>query len=97
MELLLTILSIICSFVAIVISYYFHIRKILEQEALDAINKAEETDKIGKEKMELAIDTVYNGLPAVVKPFVTRVLLETIIQAVFDKVEEYAQKQVKEN
>ena len=97
MELLLTILSIICSFVAILISYYFHIRKILEHEALDAINKAEETDKIGKEKMELAIDTVYNSLPAVVKPFITRVLLETIIQAVFDKVEEYAQKQVKEN
>ena len=49
MELLLTILSIICSFVAILISYYFHIRKLLESEALDAINKAEESDKIASQ------------------------------------------------
>ena len=38
--------------------------------------------------------TVYAVIPAIAKPFVSEVLVETIIQSVFDKVEEYARKQL---
>lgn len=93
-ELLLTILSCLCTITAIVIGYYQTIRKKIEQEALDAINKAEDTDKIAEEKMKEAVETVYSILPAVAKPFVSKQLIETIVQGIFDKVEEYARKQV---
>ena len=92
-ELILSIVSCLFTLVAIVISYYFAIRKKIEQEALNAINKAEDTDKLGKEKMQDAVEIVYDIIPAVAKPFISKKLVETIIQSVFDKVEEYARKQ----
>ena len=92
-ELILSIVSCLFTLVAIVISYYFAIRKKIEQEALNAINKAEDTDKLGEEKMQDAVEIVYDIIPAVAKPFISKKLVETIIQSVFDKVEEYARKQ----
>ena len=93
-ELILSIVSCLFTLAAIVISYYLAIRKKIEQEALNAINKAEGTDKIGEEKMQDAVEIVYDIIPAVAKPFISKKLIETIIQSVFDKVEEYARKQV---
>lgn len=92
-ELILSIVSCLFTLAAIVISYYLAIRKKIEQEALNAINKAEDTDKIGEEKMQDAVEIVYDIIPAVAKPFISKKLVETIIQSVFDKVEEYARKQ----
>lgn len=94
LNLILTILGFVCTVVAVVISYYQTIKKKIEQEALDAINKAEDTDKIGEEKLADAVETVYAMLPLVARPFISKLLIETIIQSAFDKVEEYAQKQV---
>lgn len=96
-ELILSIISCIFTLAAIIVGYYIAIRKKIEQEALDAINKAEDTDKIGEEKMKEAVETVYSILPAVAKPFVSKQLIETIVQGIFDKVEEYARKQVEKN
>lgn len=93
-ELILTIISTLCTVAAIIVGYYQYIKKKIEKEALDAINKAEDTDKVGEEKMKDAVDTVYSILPAVVRPFISKTLIETLIQGVFDKVEEYARKQV---
>lgn len=93
-ELILSIVSCLFTLAAIVISYYLAIRKKIEQEALNAINKAEDTNKIGEEKMQDAVEIVYDIIPAVAKPFISKKLIETIIQSVFDKVEEYARKQV---
>ena len=93
-ESILTILSCLCTVTAIIIGYYQYIKKKIEKEALDAINKAEDTDKVGEEKMKEAVDTVYSILPAVVKPFISKTLIETLIQSIFDKVEEYARKQI---
>ncbi len=94
MDYVLTIISILCTLVAIIIGYYQYIKKKIEEQALDAINKAEDTDKIGEEKLKDAVDTIYSLLPSPVKPFINKQLIETIIQKTFDKVEEYAQKQL---
>lgn len=93
-ELILTIMSSVLTVVATILGYYQHIKKRLEQEALNAINKAEETDKIGAEKMQDAIKMVYDMIPAVARPFISEKIVEMVIQGVFDKVEEYARKQV---
>ena len=94
-EIIITIVSIVCTIVSILCGYYIYIRKKIEQEALDAINKAEDTDKIGKEKMAEAVETIYSVLPACVRPFISKDMIEVIVQRVFDKVEEYVRKQVK--
>ena len=92
-ELILTIVSSVITVAALILGYYQHIKKRLEQEALNAINKVEESDKVGAEKMQNAIEMVYDMIPAVAKPFISEKMVETIIQSVFDKVEEYARKQ----
>ena len=93
-ELILTIVSSIIAVAAAILGYYQHIKNRIEQEALDAINKAEETDKIGAEKMQDAIKMVYDMIPDVARPFISEEMVELVIQRVFDKVEDYARKQI---
>lgn len=94
MEYVLTIIAILCTLVAISICYYQSVKKKIEEEALDAINKAEDTDKTGEEKMREAVATVYGMIPIIAKPFINEKVIEAIIQSIFNKVEEYAKKQV---
>lgn len=96
-ELILGIVSCVVTVIALIFSYYVAIRKKIQQEALGAINSAEDTDKIGAEKMADAVEEVYAIIPVVAKPFISKKLVETIIQSVFDKVEEYALKQANKN
>ena len=93
-QLILTIVSSLITVAAAIIGYYQHIKKRLEEEALNAINKAEETDKVGAEKMQDAIEMVYDMIPTVAKPFISEKMVEMVIQTVFDKVEDYAKKQI---
>ena len=93
-EYVLTALSILFTFIAVVISYYQYVKKIIEQNALDSINKVEDLDKAGEEKLADAVELVYAMVPAVVKPFISKKMIEVTIQTVFDKVQEFAQKQV---
>lgn len=75
-------------------SYYLAIRNKIEQAAKDAINIAEDLDKIGAEKMEIAVEQVYAVIPAIVKPVFPKEFIEQIIQEVFEKMTEFAEKQV---
>lgn len=77
------------------LSYYLSIKNKIQAAAEDAINTAEELDKIGEEKMAIAVEQVYDLIPAAVKPFLSKATIQTLIQATFDKMEEYALKQTK--
>ena len=94
-EIILVILSILCSGVAIFISYYLSVKKMIESSVVDAINMAEELDAMGAEKMAAAVETIYELVPVIVKPFISRQMIEVIVQTSFDKIEEYALKQIK--
>ena len=96
-ELILTIISSVATLAAIIIGYYQYIKKKLEQEALNAINEVEQGDKVGSEKMKEAIQIVNNIIPVVARPFINDQLIESIIQGIFDKVEEYARKQIQKD
>lgn len=93
-EILLTVLASICTVVALFISYYFYIKRKIEAEVPGAINGAEDTGMSGAEKFTEAVDTIYTLIPVAVRPFITRCLVETLVQEVFDKMEEYARKQL---
>ena len=77
-----------------IFSYYLAIKNKIEQAAKDAINAAEDLDKIGKEKMEIAVEQVYAVIPAIVKPVFPKDFIEQIVQEVFDKMIEFAEKKV---
>ncbi len=85
------ILSILMSFV----SYYFYIRSELYKKTEDAVNSAEDKGGIGEEKLMAAAEQLYLTVPKILKPFITREHIKIIIQKAFDKIEEYAKKQVK--
>ena len=93
-----TILTIVFGVLALgatFLSYYLSIKAKIQEAAEDAINTAEELDKIGEEKMEIAVDQVYDLIPAAVKPFLSKATVQVLIQATFDRMEEYALKQKK--
>lgn len=93
-EIVLTILASVCTVVAMFISYYLYIKRKIESEVPGAINGAEDTGMSGAEKFVEAVDTIYYMIPVVIRPFIPRSLVETVVQEVFDKMEEYARKQL---
>ena len=76
-----------------VLSYYLVIMKTITDESLRAIVSVEDLDIIGEEKMALAVEAVYSIMPSIAKVFVSRKMLEIIIQAIFDQVKAFAEKQ----
>ena len=89
-SLVLAGLSLIVTF----IGHYFYVRGKLHKAAAGAITNAEQDDKTGAEKLELAVDQVYVLVPASLKVFIHRSSVRKIVQAAFDKIEDYAKKQV---
>lgn len=90
------IISIACSVLMIAgagLSYYFYLKAKITNAAIDAINTAEDTDKVKEEKMAIAIDEIKKIIPSAIKPFITDSMIEAIIQHSFDKIEEFAKKQ----
>ena len=88
---LLALISFLLSFVG----YYFYIRSEVYKKTEDAVNNAEAQGTVGKEKLKAATEQLYATVPTVLKPFFSREQLESIVQAAFDKIEEYAKRQKK--
>jgi len=91
------IIDIVLGVVAVLVSfvgYYFYIRAKINKAATDAINDAEEPDKIGEEKLEAAVEQIYALVPAILKPILNKTFIAQLIQEAFNKIEEYAKKQL---
>ena len=76
---------------------YIYYKKKIETVAIDAINRAEDTDLKGHEKLQHAVKDVSAMIPAVLRPFINDAVIETVIQTIFDKIEEYCAKQTPDN
>lgn len=91
--LILTIAGGLIALAATFLSYYYSVKEAIRNAAEGAINAAEDLDKIGEEKMAIAVEQVYSLIPAVAKPFFSKATIQVMIQMVFDQMEEYAMKQ----
>lgn len=89
-SIVLGVLAAVASFVG----YYFYIRSKLAKAATGAVNDAEKEDKTGAEKLQIAVDQVYALVPAILKTIISREIVQGLVQAAFDKIEEYAKKQL---
>lgn len=76
------------------LSYYFYTKNKLSNKVNEIVNIAEDSDKVANEKMKLAVNELSKIIPTVLKPFITKQALETLIQKAFDQIEVYAQKQL---
>lgn len=83
----------ILAFAVTCFSYYLAIKNNIVKAAEDAINKAEDTGEIGIEKLNIAVNQVYQVIPLALKPVFPRSFIEQVVQEIFDKMEEYARKQ----
>ncbi|WP_301666002.1 hypothetical protein [uncultured Alistipes sp.] len=89
-SIVLGVLAAVASFVG----YYFYIRSKLAKAATGAVNDAEKEDKTGAEKLQIAVDQVYALVPAILKTIISKEIVQGLVQAAFDKIEEYAKKQL---
>lgn len=80
------------------VTSYIRTKSKLIQKAEDYINVAEENYKsvttAGEQKFSFVVDTLYNWCPAPFKMFITKQMISEIVQKVFDKMQEYANKQL---
>ncbi|MCL2796943.1 MAG: hypothetical protein FWD58_02665 [Firmicutes bacterium] len=91
------IVSIIMSAVAVILAfvgYTLYVLSKVKHEAAGAILDAEQPDSDGKEKFNACVGSLMNLIPLICKLVITRTAVERIVQAVFDKVEAYAKKQI---
>jgi uncharacterized protein (UPF0333 family) len=92
------IINIILGILAIAVtflSYYMSVKNVVEKTAIDAINKSEDLAKIGEEKMKDAVKQVRDIIPPILLTIFTEQFVEQIIQEIFDKMKEFAEKQTK--
>ncbi len=54
----------------------------------------EDTAKSGGEKFEWVVNALYGMVPALLKPFITRQVLESLVQGTFDAMQQYAATQI---
>lgn len=90
------ILSIVFAALTVIIgllSYYFYIRNKIQQAIASGIDNAEELEEIGEEKMATVISGLKQLIPAMFRPFISDDLLKSLVQAVFDSMKAFAEKQ----
>lgn len=90
---IISVLLGIVSVLVTLVSYYFYIRGRITGAVSGAINDAEQADKTGEEKLELAVEQVYFLVPVLFKAIITKTFVRQLVQETFNKIEEYAVKQ----
>lgn len=80
------------------LSLYISGKKNVIDAVAGFIDEAEDiykdSTKAGGEKFEWVVDRIMNIIPIALKPFISRALVETVVQKVFDIMESYAKKQL---
>ena len=80
------------------LTFYLDTKKKILEEVNGKIDGAEDTEEVGAIKMELVVDSIYNNIvPKILRPILNKAVIEKMVQAAFDKIEDYAQKQVEKS
>lgn len=94
---ILNIILVLVSVAATLLGYYFKIKAKLEKEVNGKINDAEQSGESGEKKMEHVVNDLYSIVPVPYRIIFTKEFIKKLVQAAFDKIEEYAKKQVNKN
>lgn len=91
---ILNIVLIVLTILSTLIGYYFKIKEKISKEINGLINNAEDGESIGADKMNQVVDNLYKLVPIAYRGILNKNVLEKMVQLAFDKIEEYAKKQV---
>lgn len=98
MEMIIQIGSTVLMVVFGGLALWFRGNQVLSDRAAELITEAEavykDATKAGGEKFEWVVSSLYQALPGVIRPFLSRDLVESVVQATFDAVEGYARLQL---
>lgn len=90
LPILLTVVIVLLSFVV----WFFYVKTQICARVNGEISAAEDTQKQKEEKRDLVVEQLLSIIPAPLKIVFTHKVLTALVQAAFDKIEEYAEKQV---
>lgn len=95
---IVNIIFVVISLVLVLVSAFYHGKSKVFSKIAGLILDAESTygAGTGSVKMTYVVGELYNLLPAVIRPFLPQALLQTIVQAVFDNIQYFAQMQIKQ-
>ena len=91
---ILNIVLIVLTIISTLIGYYFKVKEKISKEINGLINNAEDGESIGADKMQSVVDNLYKLVPIAYRGILDKNVLEKMVQKAFDKIEEYAKKQV---
>ena len=97
MEIWHIIINIVLAIAAVVlafIGYYFYIKNKILATLNGEISDEEDSKAKAEAKLQEVVERLQPLVPTVLKPLLTQKVLEALVQAAFDKIEEYAAKQV---
>lgn len=87
------IITIVCFVLAMAATAWGLYQKVKGNSAAavsELIARAEETGLLGREKMELVVNWLYETIPAPFKKFLNKETLQTLAQKIFDYMKKYA-------
>ena len=92
-EIIMTVLAVLFGG----LSLYLKANKKVDEAVAGFIDEAEEkyrdATKVGGKKFTYVVDKIYLIVPNTLKPFISRQLVESVVQKTFDIMESYAKKQ----
>lgn len=92
---LITILEILAVMALIFIIGLLNVKSEVLAKLPDLIAQAESMNAPGADKMKWVVDEIYKSVIPIAKAFFTRTRIESIAQAVFDRIKKYANEHSK--
>ncbi len=96
MEILQIILNVLLAIAAVVLAfvgYYFYVKNKIQAALNGEISDEENSKAKAEAKRQEVVERLQALVPGVLRPFLTQKVLTALVQAAFDKIEEYAKKQ----
>lgn len=90
LNIVLVVLGVVITFV----TYYFKVKNKLQDAVNGSINNAEQEGVSGEDKMNQVVNDLYSLVPIAYKGIFNKEFIKKLVQKAFDKIEEYANKQV---
>lgn len=92
-EIILNVLLAIAVIVLAFAGYYFYVRNKIQAALNGEISDEENSKAKAEAKRQEVVQRLQALVPGVLRPFLTQKVLTALVQAAFDKIEEYAEKQ----
>ena len=91
---ILNIVLVLIGVVITFVTYYFKVKNKLQDAVNGSINNAEQEGVSGEDKMNQVVNDLYSLVPIAYKGIFNKEFIQKLVQKAFDKIEEYAKKQV---